>query len=340
MINFIGNLASGIIKPVANTITAFTGDKKQREKFAYDLELKELEHKKANFGNLLYQVTAGSFVGLFLVLVFSPFLSRISFLEGILSDYLAIYDAIGEAVILTVLGSILGIRELGRMVDKNAISKVVNSQIALKKEKLIKDKEIEVITYKKEGELASFNGILKHLIKIEGGYANHPKDKGGETYRGIARNHWKRWAGWKIIDSEKKTNKNFKTDLQKNQQLEESVEDFYKENFWDKLRCDEVDSWKIKRELFDTAVNSGKGQAVKLLQRAINVCGYGLKIATLKEDGTIGDITIEATNMLLPKYDEALYRTMNGEQYILYKKIIEKNPSQKVFFRGWVAHRL
>ena len=27
-----------------------------------------------------------------------------------------------------------------------------------------------------------------------------PEDRGGETYRGIARRAWPKWAGWKIVD--------------------------------------------------------------------------------------------------------------------------------------------
>lgn len=49
--------------------------------------------------------------------------------------------------------------------------------------------------------MANFQRSFSKTSVFEGGYANNPNDKGGETYRGIARNHHPKWAGWKIIDT-------------------------------------------------------------------------------------------------------------------------------------------
>ena len=48
--------------------------------------------------------------------------------------------------------------------------------------------------------MAIFEPAFKLLILHEGGYANNKNDIGGETYRGIARNYWPKWVGWKLID--------------------------------------------------------------------------------------------------------------------------------------------
>lgn len=47
-----------------------------------------------------------------------------------------------------------------------------------------------------ENFLKSYDILIKH----EGGYVNDPDDKGGETYKGIARKFNPDWKGWKIID--------------------------------------------------------------------------------------------------------------------------------------------
>jgi lysozyme family protein len=48
--------------------------------------------------------------------------------------------------------------------------------------------------------MANFETAFKITDKLEGFYANHHFDNGGETYRGVARKHNKRWDGWIIID--------------------------------------------------------------------------------------------------------------------------------------------
>jgi hypothetical protein len=44
---------------------------------------------------------------------------------------------------------------------------------------------------------------LGFTLGYEGEWVNDPDDRGGETYRGISRVHWPKWAGWAIIDAEK-----------------------------------------------------------------------------------------------------------------------------------------
>ena len=44
--------------------------------------------------------------------------------------------------------------------------------------------------------MADFKVAFAKTIRFEGGYVNHKADKGGETYKGIARNFWPKWKGW------------------------------------------------------------------------------------------------------------------------------------------------
>ena len=37
-------------------------------------------------------------------------------------------------------------------------------------------------------------------MEHEGGYVDDRDDRGGETYRGISRNNFPDWKGWKKID--------------------------------------------------------------------------------------------------------------------------------------------
>jgi lysozyme family protein len=47
--------------------------------------------------------------------------------------------------------------------------------------------------------------------QIEGGYVNDPDDKGGETYRGIARKKHPSWRGWYKVDDVKKQTSDVKS---------------------------------------------------------------------------------------------------------------------------------
>lgn len=46
----------------------------------------------------------------------------------------------------------------------------------------------------------AYANSLKFTMNAEGLFANHPDDKGGMTYQGIARVYNDRWEGWQIID--------------------------------------------------------------------------------------------------------------------------------------------
>ena len=80
-----------------------------------------------------------------------------------------------------------------------------------------------------------FQQALQDTLKHEGYYANHAADKGGETYRGIARNYHPAFKGWPIIDQEKARHGG-KLPLNHrivNSTLDAYIEQFYKAKFWD-----------------------------------------------------------------------------------------------------------
>lgn len=79
--------------------------------------------------------------------------------------------------------------------------------------------------------------------------------------------------------------------------------------------------------VFDYAVNSGPSQAVKTLQRAINVTG-GRNITV---DGRIGNVTLEGASSAEPK---ALINEVCGERDTFFHSLKKLFP---VFGKGWMA---
>ena len=51
--------------------------------------------------------------------------------------------------------------------------------------------------------MASFKEAWEETSAVEGGYVDDDDDRGGETYRGVARNFHPNWPGWDRIDAAK-----------------------------------------------------------------------------------------------------------------------------------------
>jgi lysozyme family protein len=170
-----------------------------------------------------------------------------------------------------------------------------------------------------------FNEALNIVLSHEGGYANVTGDRGGETYRGISRVNWPNWPGWQIVDQNKPLKNN---QVIKNTLLENLVSIFYKIQFWDAIEADKLPS-SIRPLVFDFAVNSGTKTAITSLQKVL-VDTTGKKIAI---DGRIGPQTIALANQLQPK---VLFDNYKQARLEFYSKIVENNPGQKKFLKGWL----
>jgi lysozyme family protein len=182
--------------------------------------------------------------------------------------------------------------------------------------------------------MADFKTSFLKSMHHEAGYANHPADRGGETYRGIARRKHHAWKGWRIIDGYKSIAE-FEAKLDTDTGLQMLVDAFYKTMFWDDLYLDKINSQEIADELFDTAINMGGSIAVKFLQEALNLLNKnGKSFIDIKVDGVMGPNTIAMAN----KYpnEKALLKTLNGLQFGRYRNICNEDPTQEVFFLGWL----
>jgi len=172
--------------------------------------------------------------------------------------------------------------------------------------------------------MANFERAFLKTAAFEGGYANHPDDKGGETYKGIARNMWPQWGGWKIIDRYKTSphsSKQMSAVLGGNIELEDMVEAFYRAHFWNKIKGDDLNNQLTADNIYDFAVNSGVSRAIKYAQRIVNV----------EEDGIIGAKTIKAINQNI----EGFVTNYKSARLTFLAKIVSRDSSQSVFMNGW-----
>jgi len=165
--------------------------------------------------------------------------------------------------------------------------------------------------------MADFLKAFEKTIADEGGYqlTDIPGDRGGQTYAGIARKPNPDWAGWQHIDR-----KDFgaATPL---------VREFYKVNFWDRVRGDEIKDQAVAETIFNFAVNTGVGVAAKLAQVIVGVA----------PDGAIGAKTIERLNVCTAEKFVPTYALAKIQRYAA---ICNKDRSQSKFLLGWINRTL
>jgi len=184
--------------------------------------------------------------------------------------------------------------------------------------------------------MANFNPAFKRTLVHEGEYVSDPRDRGGETYKGIARRRHPGWEGWARIDKAKRR-RGFPASLRSDAALQAEVGNFYRRTFWEPLQGDALPDQAIAEELFDSAVNMGLTRATEFLQRALNVLNRGGKLyADLVVDGDLGSKTLAALHAYLKKDPaELLLKVLNVLQGAHYIQLMTQSPVQEAFARGW-----
>jgi len=138
--------------------------------------------------------------------------------------------------------------------------------------------------------VADFQIAYKKSLLHEGLYPDEPYDHGGETYMGISKRSHPKWTGWVIIDAYKSQNlpkKDFLRLIKTDTRLHKLVEQVYEKDYWKVIRGDEIKHQIVADSIFDSAVNMGCVQALKLAQRAIQ----------LPDTGEMNDVTLNKLNV-------------------------------------------
>ncbi|MGQ3891435.1 glycosyl hydrolase 108 family protein [Legionella sp. CNM-4043-24] len=163
-----------------------------------------------------------------------------------------------------------------------------------------------------------FSLIQKQIFGEEGGVSNHPNDLGGFTNRGITFDTFKKFAESDL--GVKPTLSNLR-----NLTIEQATI-IYKNRYWDPLCGDEIESLSVTHVFYDFHVNSG--QAVRLMQEAVNQLGGSLIV-----DNKMGPKTISEINKIDPRRLHELYKE---KRINFYMDLVKIKPSQKVFEEGWI----
>lgn len=176
------------------------------------------------------------------------------------------------------------------------------------------------------------DALIDALIDREGGYVDHPADRGGPTRYGItelvARAHG--YAG------------------PMSALPREEAAAIYRRLYWLRPRFDQIAprAPRVAAELFDTGANMGPAVAATFLQRALTALNRGGKdFADLTPDGRIGPATLAALDRFLEVRgkrggETVLLRALEALQGERYLRLAEKRPANEAFLYGWLANRI
>lgn len=162
--------------------------------------------------------------------------------------------------------------------------------------------------------MSRFDECLKFVLEREGGFCDHPSDRGGATNKGVTQDVFDQYRaahGWplqpvKFI-------------------LPDEIAAIYKSRYWDVCICDRLPK-PLDLVVFDGAVNHGPKQSAKFMQRAVGA----------DDDGFVGQKTINAviadvkSGML-----ETVCKHIIAQREFFYDQLVKTDPTQAVFRKGW-----
>ncbi len=169
---------------------------------------------------------------------------------------------------------------------------------------------------------ARFRVVEAATLGNEGGYANRPTDRGGETMYGVSSRFLKSIGDPRTVSSLTKAD----------------AFELYRVHFWMKPGF-----WRLPQPLdaalFDEGVNAGPQWATGLLQEALNALyRTSLGLQPLVADGVLGPKTIVRIGSAagLEEIPEVLgeFRLKACERY---RAVVAHDPTQSVNLEGWLA---
>lgn len=157
--------------------------------------------------------------------------------------------------------------------------------------------------------------IIERIIEREGGFVDHPSDRGGPTKFGITLNTLSEHRGGPVTA----------VDVEKLSVTE--ARDIYRERYVEAPGFHLLGSEVLRGAVVDFAVTSGPTAAIKALQRCLNV----------KVDGIIGGETVRAANL---KDGTRLAVHLIAERQVFVAKVVANRPDQVAFLVGWTNRNM
>ena len=163
-----------------------------------------------------------------------------------------------------------------------------------------------------------YESDLKLILGFEGGYVNNPDDNGGATNKGITQatyNEFRQSHGLENNDVK---------------DINDSEVSAIYQGFYISCGADKVSEInpKLATELFDFAINAGPTQAIKTLQKSINIFS----------DGIMGPATLNAIRNIIDQSNAS--KNFALQRIAFYFKLVQMKPTNKQFLMSWLSRPL
>lgn len=162
--------------------------------------------------------------------------------------------------------------------------------------------------------MADIKKIIPKIKQFEGGYSNHPSDRGGCTQAGVTIATFRKYYGAsKTCEDLKKL-------------TDEQWLHIFRAGYWDRIKGDEIQSQSIANLFLDCAWGSGTVTATKKVQACL-----GLTV-----DGVVGAKTLAALNGDgSTQYHKAVFEKLWAMRRNWFMNIAQVG-NNKVFLKGWL----
>jgi lysozyme family protein len=174
--------------------------------------------------------------------------------------------------------------------------------------------------------------IIEEILRVEGGYSNHPADRGGETNWGITI-ATARAAGY---------------GGPMRSMPQAVARDIYRRRYVEAPGFHGIIplSPAIAAELVDTGVNMGPAVAARFLQRTLNALNrHGRDWGDIAVDGVVGPGTVAALRAAMKLRGKAaaeriVLKALNALQGARYIELAEGRQANEAFVWGWLDKRV
>lgn len=155
---------------------------------------------------------------------------------------------------------------------------------------------------------------LEYLLEEEGGWSNHPADRGGATFNGVTQVTYDDWRS--------RVKKLPKQSVRK--ATAEEIKELYDVMYWRAAGCDRL-PWPISYLVMDAAVNSGVSRGVRWMQQGLGV----------EQDGKVGPATRGAADAAVANGNAGSILAIVQARADFLADLVKRSSSQSAFLKGW-----